>query len=175
MNEKTSTPKTHNDPSPDERAEDVVLRLEKFIREGRTNNEGMSFKTWRAMAKANIAHAISEAELVKQNEEIVFKRLLLTLAGALVTIGFWGTAFSLQNVSFLIAAITCGLAGLVLLAIAGEWRLRKWNKNRNAKNRTKTLISIDSINRRIKRLEVELKKEEAILKERKKPASIAPD
>jgi hypothetical protein len=166
VSEKKAIPKLSKDPLPDERAEYVVLRLEKFIREGRTNNEGMSFKTWRSMAKANISDAISEAEAVRKNEEVVPKRLLFTLAGALVTIGFWGTAFSLQNTSYLAAGITCGLAGLVLITVAGEWRFRRWNKIRKAKNRQNSLARIDSLNHRIKKLESDLKKEEKIINEK---------
>ncbi len=166
MSEKKVSPKLYENPSPDERAEYVVLRLEKFIREGRTNNEGMSFKTWRSMAKANISNVIGEAELVKKNEEVIPKRLLFTLAGALVTIGFWGTAFSLQNASYLAAGITCGIAGFVLIAVAGEWRFRRWNKMRKAKNRQSSLANIDSLNHRIKKLEGDLKKEEKIIREK---------
>jgi hypothetical protein len=166
VREKIVISKSSKNPSPNERAEYVVLRLEKFIREGRTNNEGMSFRTWRSMAKENISNAISEAELVQVNEEIIPRRLLFTLAGALVTIGFWGTAFSIHNVSYIAAGIVCGLAGLVLLTVGCEWRFRSWNKSRKAKNRQNSLIRIDSINHRIKRLEGDLKKEEKVLKEK---------
>ena len=92
--------------------------------------------------------------------------ILFTLAGALVTIGFWGTAFSMQNVSFLAAGITCGLAGMGLLAIGVEWRFRSWNKKRKAKIRKNTLVRIDGINHRIKKLEGILKKEEKDLNEK---------
>ncbi len=166
MRENLKTPKLSENPSPDERAEFVVLRLEQFIREGRTDNEGMSFKTWRSMAKGNISNAISEAELVQESEKIIPSRLLFTLAGALVTIGFWGTAFSMQNVSLLAAGITCGLAGLVLLAVGVEWRFRKWNNKRKAINRKNMLVRINGINHRIKKLESILKKEEKALNER---------
>ena len=166
MREKLEISKLSENPSPDERAELVVLRLEQFIREGRTNNEGMSFKTWRSMAKENISRAISEAEVVQENEKNIPSRLLFTLAGALVTIGFWGTAFSMQSVSFLAAGITCGLAGMVLLAVGAEWRFRSWNKKRKAINRKNMLIRIDSINHRIKKLERVLNKEEKALNEK---------
>lgn len=166
MSEKIVVPKLSENPSPNERADCVVLRLEQFIREGRAINEGMSFKAWKSMAKINIANAITEAEFVQQREDIVSRRLLFTLAGALVTVGFWGTAFSLQNVGYLAAGITCGLAGLALMAVAGEWRFRKWNKTRKANSRRKSLLRIENINRLIKRLEVDLKKEEKNLKDR---------
>ena len=158
MSEEFIVPELSDEPSPDERAEFVILRLEQFIREGRTFAEGMSFKIWQSMAKVEIA--IAEAELGQQKEETVTKRLLFTFAGALVTVGFWGTAVSLHKVGYLIGGIICGLAGLALMGIAGEWRFRKWNKTRKANKRRKSLARIESINRRIKRLEGELEKEE---------------
>ena len=81
-------------------------------------------------------------------------------------VGFWGTAVSLHKVGYLVGGIVCGLAGLALMGIAGEWRFRKWNKNRKANKRRKSLARIESINRRIKRLEGELEKEEKNLKEK---------
>ena len=166
MSEEFQVPVLSDEPSPDERAEYVILRLEQFIREGRTFAEGMSFKTWRSMAKVEIAIAIAETELGQQKEEAVTKRLLFTFAGALVTVGFWGTAVSLHKVGYLAGGIVCGLAGLALMGIAGEWRFRNWNKTRIANKRRKSLACIESINRRIKRLEGELEKEEKNLKEK---------
>ncbi|MBC8337494.1 MAG: hypothetical protein H8E39_02270 [Alphaproteobacteria bacterium] len=166
MSEEFQVPVLSDDPTPDERAEYVIMRLEQFIREGRTFAEGMSFKVWQAMAKVEIAIAIAEAELGQQQEEAVTKRLLFTFAGALVTVGFWGTAVSIHKVGYLVGGIICGLAGLVLLGIAGEWRFRKWNKSRKADKRRKSLARVENINRRIKRLENELEKEEKKLKEK---------
>ena len=91
---------------------------------------------------------------------------MFTFTGALVTVGFWGTAVSLHKVGYLAGGIVCGLAGLALMGIAGEWRFRKWNKNRKASKHRKSLAHIESINRRIKRLEGELEKEEKNLKEK---------
>ncbi len=170
MSDEFEVPELGDDPTPDERAEYVIVRLEQFIREGRTFAEGMSFKIWQAMAKVEIAIAIAEAELSQHKEEAVTKRLLFTFAGALVTVGFWGTAVSINKVGYLVGGIICGLAGFVLLAIAGEWRFRKWKKNRDANKRRKSLARVENINRRIKRLENDLEKEEKRLKEKLKKA-----
>ena len=160
MSEEFKIPELTDDPSPDERAEYVILRLEQFIREGRTFDEGMSFKIWQAMAKVEIAIAIAESELGQQKEESITRRLLFTFAAALVTVGFWGTAVSLHKVGYLAGGIISGLAGLALLGVAGEWRFRNWNKTRQANKRRKSLARIEGINRRIKRLENDLEKEE---------------
>ncbi len=171
MSEEFEVPELTDNPSPDERAEYVILRLEQFIRDGRTFDEGMSFKIWQAMAKVEIAIAIAESELGQQKEESVTKRLLFTFAAALVTVGFWGTAVSIHKVGYLVGGIICGLAGLVLLGVAGEWRFRKWKKNRQANKRRKSLARIEGINRRIKRLENDLEKEEKRLEKKIKEAA----
>ena len=174
MSEEFKIPELTDDPSPDERAEYVILRLEQFIREGRTFDEGMSFKIWQAMAKVEIAIAIAESELGQQKEESITRRLLFTFAAALVTVGFWGTAVSLHKVGYLAGGIISGLAGLALLGVAGEWRFRNWNKTRQANKRRKSLARIEGINRRIKRLENDPEKEEKRLEKKiKKAARIA--
>ena len=76
MSEEFEVPELSDDPTPDERAEFVILRFEQFIRGGRKVAEGMKFKIWQSMAKTEIAIAISETELGQQKEEAVTKRLL---------------------------------------------------------------------------------------------------
>ena len=76
MSEEFVVPELSDDPTPDERAEFVILRLEQFIRDGRKVAEGMSVNIWQSMAKTEIAIAISETELGQQKEEAVTKRLL---------------------------------------------------------------------------------------------------
>ena len=174
MSEEFKIPELTDDPSPDERAEYVILRLEQFIREGRTFDEGMSFKIWQAMAKVEIAIAIAESELGQQKEESITRRLLFTFAAALVTVGFWGTAVSLHKVGYLAGGIISGLAGLALLGVAGEWRFRNWNKTRQANKRRKSLARIEGINRRIKRLENDLEKEKKRLEKKSKPLPESP-
>ncbi len=160
-------------PSPAQRADFVVMRLEQFIRDGRTIDEGMSFKLWQAMAQVEIAVALAEAELAQQKEEVVTKRLLFTFGAALVTVGFWGTAVSLHKVAYLAGAIVIGLAGLALIGVAGEWRFRKWNKKRQAEKRRQTLGRVEGLNRRIKRMEHELEKEEKALRKKLKKTARA--
>ena len=171
MSEEFKIPELTDGPSPDERAEYVILRLEQFIREGRTFDEGMSFKIWQAMAKVEIAIAIAESELGQQKEESITRRLLFTFAAALVTVGFWGTAVSLHKVGYLAGGIISGLAGLALLGVGGEWRFRNWKKTRQANKRRKSLARIEGFNRRIKHLENDLEKEEKRLEKKIKAAA----
>ena len=171
VSEEFEVPELTDNPSPDERAEYVIMRLEQFIRDGRTFDEGMSFKIWQAMAKTEIAIAVAEAELGQQKDENVTRRLLFTFAAALVTIGFWGTAVSLHKVAYLAGAIVIGAAGLILLGVAGEWRFRKWSQVRKANKRRKALARVEDLNRRIKRLEHDLEKEEKRLTKAVKKAA----
>ena len=158
-------PEHRENPTPEERAQCVIMRLEQFIREGRTIDEGMSLKKWQAMALTEIAVAIAEAEKCQDHEEINSRRVLFVAAVAMVTIGFWGTAVSFHHVGHLVAGIICAGAGAVLLLVIGHWRFRKWNNRRNVKERAKRLKRVENLNKRIKRLEMELVKEEEAIEE----------
>ena len=76
-----------------------------------------------------------------------------------------------RTTGYLVGGIVCGLAGLALMGVAGEWRFRKWRKTRTANKRRKSLARIESINRRIKRLENDLEKEEKRLEKKIKAAA----
>ena len=164
-NDDFKVPELPAHPTPDERAAYVILRLEQFIRDGRTLDEGMSFAKWQAMAKTEIVIAIAEAENSQDHDEINSRRVLFVAAAAMITIGFWGTAVSFHDVPRLIAGIVCGGAGLVLALVAGGWRMRKWSNRRKSKERRKRLSRIENLNKRIKRLETALEKEEDKLEE----------
>lgn len=147
-------------PTPEEHAEYVIMRLEKFIRDGRTFAEGMSFKKWQLMAKTEIALAIAETQNSQKYDEISSRRVLFVSAAAMITIGFWGTAVSLEKVSYLAGGIVCLLAGLIMLFVAGGERFRRYKNRKDGIKRAKKLIRIETLNRRIKRLERELEEEE---------------
>ena len=164
-NDDFEVPVLSDHPTPDERAEYVILRLEQFIRDGRTLDEGMSFKKWQAMAKTEIAIAFAEAENSQDHDEINSRRVLFIAAAAMITIGFWGTAVRLHDVGRLAAGIVCFVAGLTLILVAGGWRYRKWDNRRKSKERRRRLARIENLNKRIKRLENDLEKEEETLEE----------
>jgi len=151
-------------PTPEQRADYVLYRLEQFIREGRTVGEGLSFRKWKIMARAEIANNIAEVELGKKTEDRTEKRLLFTFGASLITIGFWGTAVSLTKVGYLAGALVIGFSGLALIGVASEWQIRKWFTRKRAKERHRTLRRVEDLNRRIKKLERELEKEEKGLK-----------
>lgn len=155
-------------PTPEQRAEYIMARLEQFIREGRTIDEGMSFKKWQAMAKTEIAIAIAAAQNEVQKDDPVTRRLLFMTAACLTTIGFWGTAVSLHKTAYLTGALVCAGAGLLLLLCVGEWRIRKWKRKKDADLRVERLANIEALNKRIKGLERALEKEEKMLEKKLK-------
>ena len=143
-------------PTPEERANFVVERLAQFIRDGRTT-DGMPFKQWQDMAKSEIVTTILDAQASVDKDDVVTKRLLFTFASALVTIGFWGASFAFDKVGYLITAVICTVAGIIMFSVAAEWRLRKVFKRRDARNRAETLHRVEKLNRRIRRMEKDLK------------------
>ena len=79
-NDDFEVPTLSEHPTPDERSNYVIMRLEQFIREGRTLDEGMSFKKWQAMARTEITIAIAEAENSQDHDEINSRRILFVAA-----------------------------------------------------------------------------------------------
>ncbi len=161
-------PDESSDPSPEQRADFVVKRLEQFIREGRTLAEGMNLKQWQDMARFEIANAVKAAENVHRDKGQVSRRLLFTVAASLVTIGFWGTLFAFDKVHYLVVAIIFTLTGIVLLAIVGEWQLMKYFRRHQARQRQETIYRVEDLTRRIKRMEKELKAETKALQSKLK-------
>ncbi len=155
-------------PSPEQRADFIVKRLEQFIREGRTVGEGMNLRQWMDMARFEISNALHAAEQVHDDKDVVTRRLLFTIAASLVTVGFWGTLFAYDKVQYLIVAIVVGITGIVLLAIVGEWQLVKYFRRHQARQRERSLHRIEDLTRRIKRMEKELKEEHRALQSKLK-------
>ncbi|HEY9163693.1 MAG TPA: hypothetical protein VIN57_03695 [Magnetovibrio sp.] len=154
----------NNNPTPEERAAFIMQRLEQFIREGRTLSEGMNLQKWQDMAKVEIANAIVEAQVDNQDDDVVTKRLLFTFGASFTTIGFWGGLWAYDQAHYVAVAFLCGAAGLVMIAIALEWRFRKFWKRRQVGVRQKALRRCQDLTRRIKQMEFELEKEEKRLK-----------
>jgi len=154
----------NNNPSPEEHADFIMQRLEQFIREGRTISEGMNLQKWQDMAKTEIANAIVQSQISVEDDDVITKRLLFTFGASFTTIGFWGGLWAYDKLHYIAAAMICGMAGLIMISIAMEWRFRKFWKRRQLVNRQKSLRRCQDLTRRIKKMEVELEKEEKKLK-----------
>lgn len=159
LQDDVSDERLNPNPTPEERADFVVKRLEQFIRDGRTIAEGMSLSKWQEMARVEIANAVASSEIDQIDDDKVTKRLLLTIGAGLTTIGFWGALWAYDKVSYVVSAFVCGAAGLIMIGIALEWRMRKAVKNHKVKTRKKALRRCEDLTKRIKKMEQELQKE----------------
>ena len=141
-------------------ADFIVKRLEQFIRSGRSPNEGMSFKKWQNMAKLEITKSIIQAKQKHTKDEKLYSLMIFIIASALTTVGFWGAAVSLRKADLFFAAVACCSAGLLLLAAAIFIRFRGYRAREKKEERVTRLLRIESLNKRIKKLERELEAEE---------------
>lgn len=148
-----------------EHADFIVKRLEQFIRSGRTANEGMSFKKWQSLARAEITKSILETRARCSKEDKFSNLIIFATAAAMITVGFWGAAVSLEKADLLFAAIICLTAGFIVLLLLMWIRMKRYREHKDKLERVASLLHIESLNKRIKRLERELETEEA---ERKK-------
>ncbi|MHC8509279.1 MAG: hypothetical protein ACYYKD_07750 [Rhodospirillales bacterium] len=152
-------PKLPDSPTPEERAAFVIQRLEQFIRDGRSLDEGMSFKKWQVMAHEEITAAIADMEREIVREAPVTRRVLFVFGASVSTIGFWGASVSMHDVGHVLAAAVCITAGLALLGAAGEWKFRKFWARREANLRRRNLDKLENLNKRVKKLLSELEDE----------------
>ena len=162
-----------NNPTPEERADFIMQRLEQFIRDGRTISEGMNLQKWQEMAKVEIANAIIESQTDAQDDDVVTKRLLFTFGASFTTIGFWGGLWAFDKAHYVAVAFLCGAAGMIMIGVALEWRFRKYWKRRKVGVRFGALRHSQDLTRRIKKLETDLEKEEKKLKKQLKEAKKA--
>lgn len=119
-----------SDPTPEERADYLVRRLEQFIRDGRTVR-GVSFRDWQAMARAEFENAFTEVEQRKREirQDVKVRRLLLVASSTLVTIGFWGGVIALDHDRGWIAALIMLASGTILLGVASDFSIRRlWGR-----------------------------------------------
>ena len=146
--------------SASDHADYIVKRLEKFIRDGRTPTEGMSFRKWQNLAKIEITKSILDTKNKNAKDDKLYDLLIFVTAAAMVTVGFWGVAVSLNKVNLLTAAVICLLAGFGVLLLFFWFRYRTFRASKEKLKRAKMLKRIDTLNKRIKKLERELDAEE---------------
>jgi hypothetical protein len=152
-------PKQKNDPTPDQRAELIVLKLEHYIRDNRTVR-GVPYRTWQAMARAELTQAfIAVAEREQQiRRDVVMRRFLTIVAGSLITIGFWGAVVALDTHYATLSAILMFLAGLGLLYAISDFSIRRFWSSGAPRRRRRTFRRIETFDRQIRRLERDLQK-----------------
>lgn len=146
-------------PTPEERADVVVLKLERFIRDNRTLSQGVSFRKWQDMARVEILKALYDAEADHAHETHVVDRALMLLGIGLSTVGVWGTALAVSMApDRVIAAVIMLLGGLAVLWAIGLLGLRTPFKRFQAATRRARLERVRSLSREISDIEYLLKK-----------------
>ncbi|MGE5547834.1 MAG: hypothetical protein ACM33T_13105 [Solirubrobacterales bacterium] len=152
-------------PTPEQQADYLVRKLEQTIRDNRTVR-GMSFRTWQAIARDEIANAIRSAERRHVRHDRTVGRLILVASSALVTIGFWGAVVAVDRAWGGPAALASLAAGLALAVVGANWGIERAMGNWSKTKREERLAHIEDLDRRIKRMETDLKKKHDRLKER---------
>jgi len=150
------TPPSQN-ATPEERAEYIVKRLELFIRENREPFKGMKFSAWQQLARTEIANSLKDQENQKGEDNNISRRMLFIAGSTIATIGFWGTAAAFGRMDYMLAGMVCLIAGIVIIAHAGEWATRRMIKKSQAKRREKSYNNAVRLDQQIKQMEKELK------------------
>ncbi|NVK18243.1 MAG: hypothetical protein HWE30_06080 [Methylocystaceae bacterium] len=146
-----------HEPTPEERAEYIVKRLELFIRENREPFKGMNFNKWQQLARVEIANSMKDIEKTHQTEDQISRRMLFIIGSSIATIGFWGVAAAFGKLDYMLAGMICLIAGIVVLAHAGEWAGRKALKKAARAKRERSYRNAVSLDRQIKQMEKDLK------------------
>lgn len=144
-------------PTPQQRADYLVRKLENLIREGKSER-GMSFKTWQALARTELSNAFTdfERQLVKSRQDATGRRLVLAGVLTVVTIGFWGMALSVdRRYGDLAAQIFIG-AGVLMACVLAEIAFRRIATRYKTVAREKSFERIEDFDKQLKRLEAEI-------------------
>jgi hypothetical protein len=147
-----------SDPTPQDRADYLVRKLEQFIRDGRTVR-GVSFRDWQAMARSELANSFAEVDQrrLEIQKDLAVRRFLLVASVTLVTIGFWGGVMALDKSREWLAALIMLGAGTILLFYAADFSIRRlWNRGA-AKQRRERFQRIESFDRQLRQLEAEIR------------------
>ena len=113
-------------PTPHERADLIVRRLEDFIRRGRTEEGGINFRKWQEMAILEVANAIRDAEKYLRSDQRFYTRCLSVVSVSILTIGIWGTVLAADgSADRQMTALILIIAATILLAIVAIWGIRR--------------------------------------------------
>jgi hypothetical protein len=152
-------------PTPEQQAQYLVRKLEQTIRDNRTV-KGMSFRTWQAIALEEITNAMKAVEKRQVVHDQTINRLVLVAASSLVTIGFWGAMVAVNSAYGGVAAIITLVAGAALFFVTADWGIKRLSADYNKHKRAERLAHIEDLDKRIKRMEHDMKKKAEWLKDK---------
>ena len=146
-------------PTPHERADLIVRRLENFIREGRTEDGGINFRKWQEMAVLEVANAIRDAEKYLSSDQRFFTRSLSVGAASVLTIGIWGTVLVADVTSDRqTAALILIIAGIVLVSVLAIWGFRRIDHYFKRGRRQYHIQRVLNFDRQLAKLDKDLEK-----------------
>lgn len=147
-------------PSPEERAETLIRRLEQFIRDGKSpDGVPMAFRKWQEMAYEEIAEAIRDAEKVWRKDQRFVDRFFMVGAAALVTLGMWGTVLAFQaGPDRRVTALLFLGSGATVFLLLTLWFIHKVRKYYRAGERRRMFRRVRSMDARLRALEKHLEK-----------------
>ncbi len=146
-------------PTPEERGEVIVKRLEKFIRDGRTDQGGISFRRWQELAVHEVTNAIRDAERHWRNDNRFVTRGLAVGAATIVTIGFWGMVMAADAApDRQTAALILIVAGGLLFAVLGAWGIRRLDNFYQTGRRREHFKRVFKFDRQLAQLDNDLEK-----------------
>jgi hypothetical protein len=152
-------------PTPQERGELIVKRLEQVIRGGRSEKGGVSFKRWQEMAVHEVANTIQDAERHWHNNNQFITRGLSIGAATITTIGFWGTIMAAEVApDRQTAALIFILAGVLLIILLAAWCSRRFRNLYQVRRRQNLFKRVIKFDRHLAQLNADLKKQVVDLK-----------
>ena len=145
-------------PTPTERADLIVKRLEQFIREGRTSQRGVAFKKWQEFAIDEVTNAIRDAERHWRGDHRFVASALTVGAVALLTIGIWGIALAADMApDRQTGALILMIAGGIMLIVIGVWSIRRLDNYYKVQRRERLFIRVSNYDQQLAQLEHELR------------------
>ncbi|MCF8480815.1 MAG: hypothetical protein K9H25_10320 [Rhodospirillum sp.] len=150
-------PRAKGAPTPEERADLVVMNLENFIRDHRSRTlSGMKVSDWKSSARKSVLEALIEAEETQAGHLIHTNRWILVGTATVVSIGFWASVYAIDRDYGPVAAVLLGLLVLVLIIVAMEGFLRRVIRAHMGKTRRRRWLDIRSFDSKIKRMRSDL-------------------
>lgn len=145
--------------TPEEKAEVIVLKLERFIRDNRTLAKGVSFRKWQELAKLEIAAAIRSKEVLRDLESRALDRAMIVLGVGLATVGVWGSLLAIDGApNRIIGGTLTFIGGMMTLWVAGALGLKSPLKRFQANRRRTHMKKVRALHAEVRALETYLKK-----------------
>ncbi len=146
-------------PTPEERAHVIIKRLEKFIREGRSDRGGIAFKRWQELAVHEVCNAIRDAEKHWRGDQRFLTRGLAVGAVSLITLGVWGSVLAAQVApDRQTAALILIVAGGLMVTVLALWGIKRADKYYQSTRRLDHFRRIFDFDRQLAQLDKDLEK-----------------